>query len=87
MTLQAIGERVIVEVLDENETTASGLIRSNTQGAKCKGKLVSIGSEAKEKEPKLEEGQTVMYYKQPTFNYAGTTMSEFTYQHLIAIES
>ena len=85
MTIDAIGKRVIVEVLDENEVRDSGLIRANTPGARCKGRIISAGSKAKEEEPKLEPGVMVLYYKQPSFEFQGKTISEFDYAHLIAI--
>lgn len=85
MILDAVGKRVIVEVLEENETSASGLIRANTQGARCKGRLISVGTKAAEEEPKLVPNAIIYYYKQPTFKFGDKLIAEFSYEHIIGV--
>lgn len=83
--LDAIGKRVIVKVLSQDDTSSSVIMRADTQMARFKGEIISVGSEAKKLEPKLEPGKIVLYYKQPDFKFNGETIAEFNYEHLIGI--
>ena len=74
MDLQPLGDRLIVEVLEEEETTVSGIVLPDTAKEKPqKGKVLAVGEgkwdEDGEKRIPLDvaEGDTVLYSK-----YGGT---------------
>jgi chaperonin GroES len=73
MKLKPLGDRLIVQPLDEEETTASGIVLPDTAKEKPqKGKVLAVGDGAKNDEGKrvpldVSEGETVLYSK-----YGGT---------------
>ena len=74
MNLQPLGDRLIVEVLDEEETTVSGIVLPDTAKEKPqKGKVLAVGegkvNEDTGKRTPLDvaEGDEVLYSK-----YGGT---------------
>ncbi len=63
-----VGDRVLVEVLEKNEETKSGIIipESNNNGHTHIGKIISVGQGRRKKDGKLEKmpfkvGQTIAY--------------------------
>jgi len=77
MELKPLGDRVIVEVLDEEETTFSGIVLPDTAKEKPqKGKVLAVGDgkwdEDGEKRIPLDvaEGDEVLYSK-----YGGTEIT------------
>ncbi len=72
MNLKPLGDRLIVRALDEEETTASGLVLPDTAKEKPqKGEVIAVGDgpiEDGERRPlDVSEGDTVLYSK-----YGGT---------------
>jgi chaperonin GroES len=73
MKLKPLGDRLIVQPLDEEETTASGIVLPDTAKEKPqKGKVLAVGDGAKNDEGNripldVSEGETVLYSK-----YGGT---------------
>jgi chaperonin GroES len=65
MTLKPLGDRLIVKAIEEEETTASGLVLPDTAKEKPqKGKVLAVGDGAYED---VAEGDEVLYSK-----YGGT---------------
>jgi chaperonin GroES len=73
MNLQPLGDRLIVEVLDEEETTVSGIVLPDTAKEKPqRGKVLAVGPGARDEDGEyikmdLEEGDEVIFSK-----YGGT---------------
>jgi chaperonin GroES len=72
MKLKPLGDRLIVRALDEEETTASGIVLPDTAKEKPqKGEVLAVGDgpiEDGERRPlDVSEGDTVLYSK-----YGGT---------------
>jgi chaperonin GroES len=73
MNLKPLGDRLIVRALDEDETTASGLVLPDTAKEKPqKGEVLAVGDGAKDDAGKrialdVAKGDTVLYSK-----YGGT---------------
>ncbi len=74
MNLKPLGDRLIVHVLEEEETTASGIVLPDTAKEKPqRGKVVAVGDgkpseDGKERVPvDVSEGDEVLYSK-----YGGT---------------
>jgi chaperonin GroES len=73
MKLKPLGDRLIVQPLDEEETTASGIVLPDTAKEKPqKGKVLAVGDGAKNDDGNripldVSEGETVLYSK-----YGGT---------------
>jgi len=73
MKLKPLGDRLIVKPLDEEETTASGIVLPDTAKEKPqRGKVLAVGDGAKNDEGNripldVTEGETVLYSK-----YGGT---------------
>ena len=74
MDLQPLGDRLIVEVLEEEETTTSGIVLPDTAKEKPqKGKVIAVGEGAwdedgeKRRPLDVAEGDEVLYSK-----YGGT---------------
>ena len=73
MDLQPLGDRLIVEALEEEETTSSGIVLPDTAKEKPQeGKIVAVGPGAVQEDGKrgpmdVKEGDKVLYAK-----YAGT---------------
>ena len=74
MKLKPLGDRVIVEALEEEETTASGIVLPDTAKEKPqKGKVIAVGEGAWDEDGEkripldVAEGDEVLYSK-----YGGT---------------
>ena len=73
MNLQPLGDRLIVEVLEEEETTASGIVLPDTAKEKPqRGRVLAVGPGARDEDGEhipldLEEGDEVIFSK-----YGGT---------------
>ena len=76
MALKPLGDRVIVEIVDEPQTTASGIVLPDTAKEKSqKGKVIAVGPgkvlDNGERAPiEVSEGDTVMFAK-----YGGTEVT------------
>ena len=68
MNIQPLGDRILVKVLEEVETTKSGIVLPETaeKEKKAEGQIVSIGSGEKIAKMNLKVGDKVMFGK-----YAG----------------
>ena len=88
MDLQPLGDRVIVEVLDEEETTVSGIVLPDTAKEKPqKGKVLAVGPGARDEDGEyismdVEEGDIVIFSK-----YGGTEIKVGSEDVLILRES
>ena len=73
MNLQPLGDRLIVEVLEEEETTASGIVLPDTAKEKPqRGKVLAVGPGSRDDNGKfvamdLAEGDEIVFSK-----YGGT---------------
>lgn len=76
MTLKPLGDKVVVEVIDEPQTTASGIVLPDTAKEKSqRGKVIAVGSgkllDNGERAPlEISEGDTIVFAK-----YGGTEIS------------
>lgn len=76
MTLKPLGDKVIVEVIDEPQTTASGIVLPDTAKEKSqKGKVIAVGpgkllDNGERAALEVSEGDTVMFAK-----YGGTEVT------------
>ena len=68
MNIQPLGDRVLVRVLEEMETTKSGIVLPDTaeKEKKAEGEIVAVGEGEKIKKMNLKQGDKVMFGK-----YAG----------------
>src|SRR5437588_6247745 len=88
MNLQPLGDRLIVEVLDEEEMTVSGIVLPDTAKEKPqRGKVLSVGPGARDEDGEyikmdLEEGDEIIFSK-----YGGTEIKLGTDEVLILRES
>lgn len=88
MDLQPLGDRVIVEVLDEEELTVSGIVLPDTAKEKPqKGKVLAVGPGARDEDGEyikmdVEEGDVVIFSK-----YGGTEIKVGSDDVLILRES
>ncbi|HEX7003314.1 MAG TPA: co-chaperone GroES [Trueperaceae bacterium] len=75
MSLRPLGDKVVVEIIDEPQTTASGIVLPDTAKEKSqRGKVLAVGPgkvlDNGEREPMdLKEGDTVVFAK-----YGGTEL-------------
>jgi chaperonin GroES len=73
MTLQPLGDRLIVEVIEEDAATASGIVLPDTAKEKPqRGRVLAVGPGARDEhgkriEPDVAEGDEVVFTK-----YGGT---------------
>ena len=73
MNLKPLGDRVVIEPLEQEEVTASGIVPPETAKEKPqKGKILAVGPGARDEEGKriamdVKPGDTVLFAK-----YAGT---------------
>jgi len=75
--IQPLGSRVLVRVLAEPETTASGIVLPDTAREKPqRGEVVAVGND--EELIKVEPGDVVLYPK-----YTGAEVSLGGHEHLI----
>ena len=76
MQLKPLGDKVIVEIIDEPQTTASGIVLPDTAKEKSqRGKVLAVGSgkllDSGERVPlEVHEGDTVVFAK-----YGGTEVT------------
>jgi chaperonin GroES len=89
MNLQPLGDRLIVEVLEEEETTVSGIVLPDTAKEKPqRGKVLAVGPGARNDETgeyvqmDLEEGDEIIFSK-----YGGTEIKVGADDVLILRES
>jgi chaperonin GroES len=88
MTLQPLGDRLIVEVLEEDEATASGIVLPDTAKEKPqRARVLAVGPGARDKQgqriqPGVAEGDEVVFAR-----YGGTEISLGTDVVLILRES
>jgi chaperonin GroES len=88
MDLQPLGDRIIVEVLDDEETTVSGIVLPDTAKEKPqKGSVLAVGPGARDEDGKyikmdIEVGDEVIFSK-----YGGTEIKVGADDVLILRES
>ena len=88
MNLQPLGDRLIVEVLEEEETTASGIVLPDTAKEKPqRGRVLAVGPGPRDEDGKyismdLAEGDEIIFSK-----YGGTEIKIGTDEYLILRES
>ena len=88
MDLQPLGDRIIVEVLDEEETTTSGIVLPDTAKEKPqRGNVLAVGPGARDEDGKyiemdVEVGDEVIFSK-----YGGTEVKVSGDEYLILRES
>jgi chaperonin GroES len=88
MDLQPLGDRLIVEVLDEEETTVSGIVLPDTAKEKPqRGRVLAVGPGARDEKGQyikmdVAEGDEVIFSK-----YGGTEIKLGTEDVLILRES
>jgi chaperonin GroES len=88
MDLQPLGDRIIVEVLEEEETTVSGIVLPDTAKEKPqRGKILAVGPGARDEDGDyikmdVQVGDEVIFSK-----YGGTEIKVGTEDVLILRES
>ena len=88
MNLQPLGDRLIVEVLEEEETTVSGIVLPDTAKEKPqRGRVLAVGPGARDEDGNhiamdLEEGDEIIFSK-----YGGTEIKVGADEVLILRES
>ena len=88
MNLQPLGDRLIVEVLEEEESTVSGIVLPDTAKEKPqRGQVLSVGPGARDKDGKriemdVAEGDEIVFSK-----YGGTEIKLGADEVLILRES
>ena len=88
MNLKPLGDRLIVEVLEEEETTTSGIVLPDTAKEKPqRGRVLAVGPGSRDDKGKyvpldVEEGDEVVFSK-----YGGTEIKVGVDEYLILRES
>jgi chaperonin GroES len=88
MNLKPLGDRLIVEVLDEEETTVSGIVLPDTAKEKPqRGRVLAVGPGSRDDNGQhvpmdLDEGDEVVFSK-----YGGTEIKVGADEYLILRES
>ena len=88
MDLQPLGDRLIVEALEEEETTVSGIVLPDTAKEKPqRGRVLAVGPGGRDEDGNyiaidLEVGDEIIYSK-----YGGTEVKVGTEDYLILRES
>ena len=88
MNLRPLGDRLIVEVLDEEELTVSGIVLPDTAREKPqRGRVLAVGPGARDEDGKyikmdVAEGEEIIFSK-----YGGTEVKLGTDEILILRES
>jgi chaperonin GroES len=88
MDLQPLGDRLIVEALEEEETTTSGIVLPDTAKEKPqRGRVLAVGPGARDEDGnfmkmEVEVGDEIVYSK-----YGGTDIKLGTDEYLILRES
>ena len=71
VNIKPLGTRVLIQVSEAEEKTASGLYIPNTAQEKPqKGVVIAVGNGTKDEEMQLKEGDTVIFGK-----YSGTEIT------------
>jgi chaperonin GroES len=87
MNLQPLGDRLIVEVLEEEETTTSGIVLPDTAKEKPqRGRVLAVGPGPRDEDGEyikmdLESGDEIIFSK-----YGGTEIKIATDEYLILRE-
>jgi chaperonin GroES len=88
MNLKPLGDRLIVEVLDEEETTFSGIVLPDpAKEQPQRGRVLAVGPGSRDDDGKfvamdLDEGDEIVYS-----NYGGTEIKVGTDEYLLLRES
>jgi chaperonin GroES len=88
MNLKPLGDRLIVEVLEEEETTSSGIVLPDTAKEKPqRGRVLAVGPGSRDDKGKyvpldLEDGDEIVFSK-----YGGTEIKIGMDEYLILRES
>ncbi len=88
MNLQPLGDRIIVEIIDEEETTVSGIVLPDTAKEKPqRGRILAGGPAPPDEDGEyikmvLDEGDEIVFSK-----YGGTEIKAGTDEYLILRES
>ncbi len=88
MNLQPLGDRLIVEVLEEEEVTTSGIVLPDTAKEKPqRGRVLAVGPGPRDEDGEyikmdLEEGDEIIFSK-----YGGTEIKVAADEYLILRES
>ena len=88
MDLQPLGDRLIVEALEEEETTSSGIVLPDTAKEKPqRGRVLAVGPGPRDEDGEyvqmdLEEGDEIIFSK-----YGGTEIKLGTDEYLILREA
>jgi chaperonin GroES len=88
MNLQPLGDRLIVEVLEEEETTVSGIVLPDTAKEKPqRGRVLAVGPGPRDEDGKnipmdLSDGDEIIFSK-----YGGTEIKLGADEYLILRES
>ena len=88
MNLKPLGDRLIVEVLDEEETTESGIVLPDTAREKPqRGRVLSVGPGSRDDDGNyvpldVDEGDEIVFSK-----YGGTEIKVGVDEYLILRES
>jgi chaperonin GroES len=88
MDLKPLGDRLIVEALEEEETTISGIVLPDTAKEKPqRGRVLAVGPGPRDEDGKhitmeIEKGDEIIYSK-----YGGTEIKLGTDEYLILRES
>jgi chaperonin GroES len=88
MDLQPLGDRLIVEALEEEETTTSGIVLPDTAKEKPqRGRVLAVGPGSRDEDGnhipmEVAEGDEIIYSK-----YGGTEIKLGTDEYLILRES
>ena len=88
MDLQPLGDRLIVEALEDEETTVSGIVLPDTAKEKPqRGRVLAVGPGSRDDNGKfvpmdLDEGDEIVFSK-----YGGTEIKIGTDEYLILRES
>jgi len=85
--IKPVGDRVVIEPIEKEETTASGIVLPDTAKEKPQeGKVVAVGTRRNEKGEKealdVKEGDRVIFSK-----YAGTELKYQDKEYLVMRES
>lgn len=86
--IKPLGDRVVIEVVDQEETTASGIVLpESAQEKPQEGKVIAVGSgsltdNGERVAPEVAEGDRVIYSK-----FAGTEVKYDGKEYLILRES
>jgi chaperonin GroES len=83
LNIRPLADRVLIEPLEAETTTASGIIiPDNAKEKPQKGKVVAVGKGTKDEPTTVKKGETVLYGK-----YAGTELKLDGKDYLIMRES